>query len=74
MNVSEFVENFFGIKLLQYQKDLIDRMDEMCNKCPIETRSICKAYGGFCDRWKRLDNRNNWLSYLLSKPEIGGKM
>ena len=68
MKLSEFAEKYLGIKLYTYQKKIIDKMDKLCASCPSERRSVCKAYGGHCDKMKRLTDRNNLVSYFLYKP------
>lgn len=67
MKMSKFIEDFLGIRLYKYQKDLLDNMNSLCNKCPSETRSVCKAYGGYCDKWKRLKDRCGIVNYILHK-------
>ena len=65
MKVSEFAEKYLGVKLRTYQKIIIDKQDNICSKCDV--RHVCKAYGGYCDKWKKLKSRENWLDLLERK-------
>ena len=72
MKASEFAEKYLGIMLHEYQKYICDQMESMCNNCKHPKRFVCKTYGGYCNKWKRLKDKNNFIGFLLYKSEMDG--